>query len=72
MGQYHYGAPILFMKFYRSIFHWNPKRIWSSEEELTWAAEILNQLSPEQIKAVELYGKSRYEEGFDYGKQENS
>lgn len=57
--------------FYRTSFHWNPKRLYdSSEEDIEKAVTILNTLTPEQIKAVELFGKSRYEEGYDDGDSE--
>lgn len=54
------------MKNYFS-FHWNEKRLGVTQEELEKIKEILDTLTEEQVKAVEIYGRSQYEEGFDAG-----
>ena len=61
-------------------FHWCPRRFIEvdytadqttqdvkAEQEVDQAVQLLNRLTPAQQKAVELYGRSRYEEGYDEG-----
>jgi hypothetical protein len=61
------------MKFYRALLHWNDDRLIYSgrdKSDIQKYLDILNTLTPEQVKAVEFYGNSRYEEGFDSGIEE--
>lgn len=50
-----------------SEFHWNPKRFHANERDIVEAVEALNALTTEQVKAVRLYGRSCYEDGYDEG-----
>jgi hypothetical protein len=49
-------------------FHWKRSRIATpapTEDELKRACELINAMSEEQRKAIELWANSRYEDGYD-------
>lgn len=61
--------------FTRGDFHWKASRFVTNvgnsktrqEQEASAAIEILNNLSDEQKQAVELYARSRYQDGLNDG-----
>lgn len=59
------------MKITIGDFYWNYKRYQATEQSVKDAVEILNQLTPEQIEAVRMYGQSCREDGYDAGRDEN-
>lgn len=55
------------LNIYLSSFHWNLSRINATEEQVKAACLIINAMTDVQKEAVELYARSRYEDGEDSG-----
>jgi hypothetical protein len=57
--------------FHSTEFHWDKKRFGATDAVVEKAVEVLNTLTDEQKQAVLLFGRSRYEDGWDSGSIES-
>lgn len=50
-----------------SCFHWNLRRLNATEDQVKATCLIINTMTDVQKEAVELYARSRYEDGEESG-----